>query len=200
MPAASATSAQPAPARSQPRAASSDQAPGPAPARANAAATRTRLYSKPLFVFQIPLRACTVTTAVVITATIAAEPSGVSRPRARSSPPPSSAQPATTACIRAGRSPMRSKPSAVPSRPLPPNAPNSFCAPWPMKRSPTTSRSASSARFIPALLAAWLASLSFFPLIRGRIGLDGEADPVYRSRPNVCPGAQRGRRRKERES
>src|SRR5580692_5131359 len=76
---------------------------------------------------------------------IATGPTGLASPAAVSSPPPSSDSPAAVAVTRPGRSPSRSKPAAVGSRPWPPKVPNSFCAPCAARYPPTTVRLASSA-------------------------------------------------------
>jgi threonine dehydrogenase-like Zn-dependent dehydrogenase len=56
---------------------------------------------------------------------IATGPTALASPTAVSSPPPSSDSPAAVAVTRPGRSPSRSKPAAVGSRPWPPKVPNS---------------------------------------------------------------------------
>src|SRR5215208_2850931 len=88
----------------------------------------------------MPFSQCTVLIAVIITLHSAAAAAGVAAPSAKSKPPPASAAPAVTAFRRPGRSPIDSKPWAVPSRPPPPNQPKSFCAPWPKKRRPIVTR------------------------------------------------------------
>src|SRR5512133_1194412 len=78
--------------------------------------------------------------AEIITEERAAAASGVAAPKAKSTPPPASAVPATRALRRPGCSPIESNMSAVPPGPPPPNQPKSFCVPWPMKSSPMITR------------------------------------------------------------
>src|SRR5919106_989154 len=96
----------------------------------------------------MPFGACTVMIAAVITPIRTAAANGVKRPRAISAPPRNSAVPAARTWSQPGRRPRLSNSRAVPSRPPPPKAPNSFWAPWPTKSSPTTRRRTSSARSI----------------------------------------------------
>src|SRR3954462_14215986 len=68
---------------------------------------------------------------------------GVKAPSVSSAPPTAPERPAAVAWRLPGRSPMPcSKNPAVPSRPWPPNQPNSFWVPWPTNSGPPTRRSA----------------------------------------------------------
>ena len=100
----------------------------------------TALYSQPPLVTHGPLLPWTLRIAVTIVAVRPAPASGVSAPRVMSAPPTVSAVPAAVAWRVPGLSPSDSKNPAVPSRPWPPNQPNSFCVPWPTKRGPMTPR------------------------------------------------------------
>ena len=132
------------------RTASTDGRPAPASASAVMTAIRTALYSQPFSVTQGPLGPCTLRIAVIIVAEIAVVATGVSAPRVRSSPPPSSATPAAVAWRLPGFRPRAdSKKPPVPSRPWPPKAPKSFCAPCPMKRGPMVARTSSLPRSMP---------------------------------------------------
>src|SRR5215208_3020970 len=64
--------------------------------------------------------------AMVIEAMIPIGPKGLSSPRAVSRPPPNSQSPDRNAQGRPGRNPSISIKPLVPSRPCPPNVPNSF--------------------------------------------------------------------------
>ena len=68
--------------------------------------------------------------AVIIVPVIRPAATGVSAPAVSSAPPIASEAPAAVAWRLPGRRPsLRSKKPAVPSRPWPPNQPNSFCVP-----------------------------------------------------------------------
>ncbi len=90
-------------------------------------------------------------TAWSITPITAAEPSGVSRPRPSSAPPPASEAPASNAVRLPGRRPIDSNAPAVASRPCPPNHPKSFCTPCEKKTAPSVARKAMSPSFMTDL-------------------------------------------------
>src|SRR5437867_8002795 len=85
-----------------------------------------------------------MTMAMNIDAVMPIDPSGFSKPSVNSSPPPISAMAAMNAQNEAGRSPDAPNHPAIPCNPGPPNQPNSFCDPWPMNSSPSTTRRISS--------------------------------------------------------
>src|SRR5215208_515748 len=81
--------------------------------------------------------------AVIIVPVIRPAATGVSAPTVSSAPPIASDAPAAVAWRLPGLRPsLPSKNPAVPSRPWPPNHPNSFWVPWPKKSGPMTRRSA----------------------------------------------------------
>src|SRR3954451_19338115 len=95
--------------------------------------------------------------AVIIVPVISPAATGVSAPSVSSAPPIASEAPAAVACRLPGFSPsVPSKKPAVPSRPWPPNQPNSFWVPWPTNSGPTTPRSASVPNFIGSSRCACL--------------------------------------------
>ena len=85
--------------------------------------------SAPPLVDHTGLPRWTFAQAIDIAPIAAIGPSGLRKPSAVSRPPPSSEPPARRAQAVPGRIPIDSIQLAVPSRPAPPNQPNSFWAP-----------------------------------------------------------------------
>ena len=144
MPAVSDAAAQPRPCRRGNARASTDALPGPRSASAVTAAISTALYSQPPPVTHGPFGPWTLRIAVVIVLVSSVAATGVSAPSASSVPPAVSAVPARIAWRRGGRMPSLFIMPLVPSRPGPPNQPNSFCVPWPTNSAPIRPRTASA--------------------------------------------------------
>src|SRR6266566_1161670 len=115
-------------------------------ATASAATLSTRLYSYPPFWTKNPFGPWTLAIATAIVATTNRPASGVSNPSRNRNPAASSPPTASAAQTRAGRNPRLPTKPVAPEKPGPPNAPNAFCAPWPRKTAPRTSRSANTPR------------------------------------------------------
>src|SRR5438034_233275 len=115
-------------------------------ATASAATLSTRLYSYPPFWTKNPFGPWTLAIATAIVATTNRPASGVSNPSRNRNPAASSPPTASAAQTRAGRNPRLPTKPVAPAKPGPPNAPNAFCAPWPRKTAPRTSRSANTPR------------------------------------------------------
>src|SRR5215216_5277399 len=100
--------------------------PGPLSRRAVEIAVFVTGSSAPPSVTQIGLPQWAFAVATDIEAMTPIGPKGLSSPRAVSTPPPNSQSPDRNAQGRPGRNPSISIKPLVPSRPCPPNVPNSF--------------------------------------------------------------------------
>jgi hypothetical protein len=107
-----------------------ENAPGPAKAKASAAAMFVIGSSAPPSDTHTGFPACTSRVATAMAPRVESGPTGCARPSAVNAPPPNSDNPAIMAHCLPGRKPIDSSQPPVPSRPYPPNQPNSFCAPY----------------------------------------------------------------------
>jgi hypothetical protein len=111
---------------------------------------------------------------VIIVAISPAAASGVSAPARIRVPPIVSVALAAIALRRPGRISSESIIAVAFSRPGPPNQPNHFCVPWPMKMAPMTMRASSFPSFICRPPAS---SLPFRSPAAAATNLHGHARP-----------------------
>jgi len=90
-------------------------------------------------------------TATIMKMRTAAAAKRVSSPSTNRIPPISSVQPTNVPQNTPGVNPRRSNNAALPAKPMPPNAPNSFCMPCGMRIAPSVMRKIGSAYFSTAL-------------------------------------------------